>query len=179
MTLTRVLNIKPVHQISDSHELDFHRILLRRCSVYLSLFYSVPRRYTCRNDHSLTNILANQYTGDLPHQRYINLPVESVTLYLMVKGPWWHPEGENLNGKVWVDRVYFGAEPPPSIPQRADDRNPIDGTSDVPRDVVLSWLPGAFAATHDVYLGTAFEDVPDDWVCPECGVGKDMFEPLD
>ena len=24
--------------------------------------------------------------------------------------------------------------------------------------------------------GTAFEDLPDDWVCPECGVGKDMFE---
>ena len=27
--------------------------------------------------------------------------------------------------------------------------------------------------------GTAFEDLPDDWVCPECGVEKDMFEPLD
>ena len=22
---------------------------------------------------------------------------------------------------------------------------------------------------------TAFEDIPDDWVCPICGVGKDMF----
>lgn len=21
----------------------------------------------------------------------------------------------------------------------------------------------------------AFEDLPDDWTCPECGVGKDMF----
>jgi rubredoxin len=27
--------------------------------------------------------------------------------------------------------------------------------------------------------GTPFEDLPDDWVCPECGVGKEMFEPLD
>ncbi len=25
--------------------------------------------------------------------------------------------------------------------------------------------------------GTAFEDLPDDWCCPVCGVGKDMFEP--
>jgi flavin reductase (DIM6/NTAB) family NADH-FMN oxidoreductase RutF/rubredoxin len=25
--------------------------------------------------------------------------------------------------------------------------------------------------------GTAFEDLPDDWVCPVCGVGKDQFEP--
>ena len=23
---------------------------------------------------------------------------------------------------------------------------------------------------------TAFEDIPDDWVCPECGADKDMFE---
>ena len=27
--------------------------------------------------------------------------------------------------------------------------------------------------------GTAFTDLPDDWVCPVCGVGKDQFEPLD
>jgi len=25
--------------------------------------------------------------------------------------------------------------------------------------------------------GTAFEDLPDDWERPDCGVGKDMFEP--
>jgi hydroxylamine reductase len=24
--------------------------------------------------------------------------------------------------------------------------------------------------------GTPFEDLPDDWVCPLCGVGKDLFE---
>lgn len=27
--------------------------------------------------------------------------------------------------------------------------------------------------------GTAFEDLPDDWVCPDCGVEKEDFEPLD
>jgi rubredoxin len=27
--------------------------------------------------------------------------------------------------------------------------------------------------------GTAFADLPDDWVCPECGVDKDEFEPLE
>ena len=25
--------------------------------------------------------------------------------------------------------------------------------------------------------GTAWKDVPDDWVCPICGVSKDEFEP--
>lgn len=24
--------------------------------------------------------------------------------------------------------------------------------------------------------GTAFEDLPDDWVCPLCGVGREEFE---
>ncbi len=24
--------------------------------------------------------------------------------------------------------------------------------------------------------GTAFEDLPDDWVCPLCGAGKEDFE---
>ena len=24
--------------------------------------------------------------------------------------------------------------------------------------------------------GTAFDDVPDDWVCPECGADKSFFE---
>ena len=23
--------------------------------------------------------------------------------------------------------------------------------------------------------GTAFEDIPDDWVCPICGMGKEVF----
>jgi len=27
--------------------------------------------------------------------------------------------------------------------------------------------------------GTAFKDIPDDWVCPVCGVSKDEFEPLE
>ena len=25
--------------------------------------------------------------------------------------------------------------------------------------------------------GTAFADIPDDWVCPVCGLGKDAFSP--
>jgi len=25
--------------------------------------------------------------------------------------------------------------------------------------------------------GTAFEDIPDSWVCPICGAAKDQFEP--
>jgi rubredoxin len=30
---------------------------------------------------------------------------------------------------------------------------------------------------NGVTAGTAFEDLPDDWVCPICGADKDQFEP--
>ena len=27
--------------------------------------------------------------------------------------------------------------------------------------------------------GTPFDEIPDDWVCPVCGVDKTLFEPVD
>ena len=27
--------------------------------------------------------------------------------------------------------------------------------------------------------GTPFGELPDDWVCPDCGAGKDAFAPLE
>jgi rubredoxin len=32
---------------------------------------------------------------------------------------------------------------------------------------------------NGVTAGTAFEDLPDDWVCPDCGVNKSEFEPTE
>jgi flavin reductase (DIM6/NTAB) family NADH-FMN oxidoreductase RutF/rubredoxin len=39
--------------------------------------------------------------------------------------------------------------------------------------------PAAGDPENGVEAGTAFENLPDDWVCPECGAGKDEFEPVD
>ena len=39
--------------------------------------------------------------------------------------------------------------------------------------------PEAGDPASGVAPGTSFEDLPDDWRCPECGVGKDFFEPVD
>jgi len=30
---------------------------------------------------------------------------------------------------------------------------------------------------NGIAAGTAFEHLPDDWVCPVCGADKDQFEP--
>ncbi len=31
----------------------------------------------------------------------------------------------------------------------------------------------------DIPAGTAFEDLPDEWVCPVCGADKSEFSPTD
>jgi rubredoxin len=31
---------------------------------------------------------------------------------------------------------------------------------------------------NGVAPGTPFEELPEDWVCPQCGVGKEMFQKL-
>jgi len=33
--------------------------------------------------------------------------------------------------------------------------------------------------TQSIAPGTTFENLPDDWVCPECGVGKDLFKKME
>lgn len=36
--------------------------------------------------------------------------------------------------------------------------------------------PAAGDPDNGISPGTPFADLPDDWVCPDCGVGKDFFE---
>ncbi len=35
--------------------------------------------------------------------------------------------------------------------------------------------PAVVDPDNGIAPGTAFNDLPEDWVCPVCGVGKDMF----
>lgn len=46
---------------------------------------------------------------------------------------------------------------------------------------VCDWLydPEIGDPEHGIAPGTKFEDIPDDWVCPLCGVGKEDFEKID
>ena len=39
--------------------------------------------------------------------------------------------------------------------------------------------PEAGDPSQGVEPGTAFEALPDDWVCPDCGVGKDQLEKME
>lgn len=39
--------------------------------------------------------------------------------------------------------------------------------------------PAAGDSENGIKAGTAFEELPDDWVCPKCGASKDDFEPVE
>ena len=39
--------------------------------------------------------------------------------------------------------------------------------------------PAAGDPDSGIEPGTAFEDIPEDWVCPICGVGKDDFSEVE
>lgn len=44
--------------------------------------------------------------------------------------------------------------------------------------VICGWIYNEELGCPEESLapGTRWEDVPDDWVCPDCGAGKDDFE---
>jgi rubredoxin len=46
--------------------------------------------------------------------------------------------------------------------------------------LVCNWIydPALGVPEHGIAAGTAFADIPDDWYCPECGVTKADFEPM-
>ena len=55
----------------------------------------------------------------------------------------------------WIDMGAYEYE----LAVTAGDPSPIDRADDVSRDVVLAWQPGVSAQTHNVYLGTSWDDV--------------------
>jgi hypothetical protein len=88
-------------------------------------------------------------------------PNWSVNMYLMLKGAWWGMVGDDLNTKVFIDWVYFGAEPEVQERSRAVNPTPADGAVYPDTWSNLIWLPGDFAVSHDVYFGDNFDDVND------------------
>ena len=105
-----------------------------------------PQEFVFEYTHNNTDIVGDDDT-------------ETVTLYLIIKWPFAKPDGYDLNSKVWIDRVYFGAEPPAPVYPKAGDLYPENGSDDVFRHVVLEWTPGDNAATHNLYFGDMAEDV--------------------
>ena len=59
--------------------------------------------------------------------------------------------------------------------QLAKKPSPKDEQTDVIRDATLAWEPGEFAGTHNVYVGTSFEDVNAATVPTSAGLSENSF----
>ena len=68
-------------------------------------------------------------------------------------------------GEFWIDgvRFYEGdyVEPDLGLPELASRPNPKDGAYHEDTWITLSWTPGTYAVSHDVYLGEDFDVVND------------------
>ena len=104
------------------------------------------------------------YTWEWSIQRMQNLgpaQIEVASAGVHTVNMWMREDGMIVDKIVLTtnpDYTPTGAGPEESS---RTEPNPADGTTDVPREVVLSWAPGELANTHDVYLGTVFDDVND------------------
>jgi len=79
----------------------------------------------------------------------------------------WH-ESQYYQGIMDDVRIYYKALTVDEIeevmkggadPALASAPSPKNKAADVPRDTTLAWMPGIYPGTHDVFLGTSFDDV--------------------
>ncbi|MCF7974464.1 MAG: discoidin domain-containing protein [Phycisphaerae bacterium] len=64
-----------------------------------------------------------------------------------------------------------------SPPELSANPVPENEATDVIRDSQLSWTPGEFAGTHNVYLGTSFDEVTDATAATASGLDVNAFDP--
>jgi len=65
--------------------------------------------------------------------------------------------------------------------QSAEDKRKGDKTVQKYRCLVCGYEydPAVGDPDSDIAPGTAFEDLPEDWICPVCGASKDQFEAVE
>ncbi len=84
-----------------------------------------------------------------------------------VTGPltrfYWRAQNPGGERYVWIDDIFVvegtSLAVPGDITGPATNPQPADKATDVLRDMTLSWTPGPYAATHNVYFGTSLDDV--------------------
>ncbi|HUT28866.1 MAG TPA: LamG domain-containing protein, partial [Sedimentisphaerales bacterium] len=87
----------------------------------------------------------------------------------------WAPSGSPWKGKVWSFSINDG---------NAFDPDPAHNKTGVPLDATLGWMPGCSANSHDVYFGTAYEEVRDAGTLSGVfrgnqGLGETTYDPCD
>jgi hypothetical protein len=76
---------------------------------------------------------------------------------------YWRAQNTSADRNLWIDDIYVmdgkSLAWPISVKGAATNPKPADKATDVQRDATLSWTPGPYAKTHNVYFGTVLNDV--------------------
>jgi len=89
-------------------------------------------------------------------------------------------QGPGIEAMKVISAEYVGATP--YLPEKAYAPSPADGASDVKQTAILSWSPGVYAASHQLYFGTDKEAVRNaDTASPEYkgtkALGSESYDP--
>lgn len=129
--------------------------------------------------------LAENSVGYLEAQVVASMDAETHTVFL----------GKVINSEVFSEEepityAYYqllkrgGAKPAqpaqPVVAEKEAADKPVDPGMQKYQCPVCGYIydPAVGDPDSGIAPGTAFEDIPDDWVCPICGVSKDQFEPM-
>ena len=119
------------------------------------------------------------YYGDIAENNSVDLDVNTIAEFEVIDDTWWgkiftfsfkaegdapylgEPLGlrfyQRGQGWHWIDNIRLDYR----VLAFAREPSPEDGAGYVPQNVGLNWVPGSYAAEHDVYLGTSWSDVND------------------
>ena len=78
----------------------------------------------------------------------------------------WAATGRNRNGKGWTVAFAMGSDPYISLYVLLKSGSYV-------------YDPEKGDPDGGILPGTSFEEIPEDWLCPVCGVGKEDFEPIE
>jgi hypothetical protein len=72
------------------------------------------------------------------------------------------PNGNRINMGAYGGTLQASLSPyeQMTLPSQASDPSPANGAEDVERNVILSWIPGVNAISHDVYFGMSYHGLP-------------------
>ena len=88
--------------------------------------------------------------------------------------------GPGIGAMKVISAGYVGATP--YLAEKAFSSSPADGASDIRQTAILSWLPGVYAASHELYFGTDKDAVKNaDTGSPEYkgtrNLGSESYDP--
>jgi hypothetical protein len=133
---------------------------------------NTPAHVACVYDGGAHQIRLYQ-DGELLDTISTTMPLSGVSRVFAYIGDSVYTVDPSFNGSIDEFRIYdtaltgeeilasYGEGPDAEITETPISRYPypLNNSTDVPRDVVLSWEPGPVAVAHDVYLGSSFSEV--------------------